>query len=227
MRLGSCSWPDLQRGAPVTLLLPLGATEQHGPHLPLETDTLIATALAEAVATGRAEVLVAPALAYGSSGEHAEFPGTLSLGQHVFEEAVVELVRSADGFATVVLVSWHGGNAEPLTRAVTRLEEEGRAVAAWQPALPGADAHAGRTETSLMLAIAPDRVGPQRPVGETERLSRLLPALRRNGVRAVSGSGVLGDARDATVHEGRALVARLVDDLGACVDAARSTATLS
>ncbi len=219
MRLGAAAWPDLERTGPLVLIVPLGATEQHGPHLPLETDTLIAVAVAEAVGAARDDVAVAPALPYGSSGEHAGFPGTLSLGQEVLELALVELVRSADRFDAVVLASWHGGNAEPLARAVARLRAEGRRVVAWDPQPGAADLHAGRTETSLVLALAPERVGPARPVGVVEPLEALLPQLRARGVRAVSPNGVLGDATGAGPEEGRAIFARLVDDLAACVDA--------
>jgi mycofactocin precursor peptide peptidase len=223
VRLGAVAWPRLDGGAPPVLLVPLGATEQHGPHLPLETDTVIAAALAEAVAARRADAVAAPALPFGASDEHAGFPGTLSLGQEALEAAVVALARSAEGFAAVVLVSWHGGNAEPLARAVARLRAEGRPVACWQPSHAGGDAHAGRVETSLMLAIAPELVGAERPVGTTKPLATLMPVLREHGVRAASPSGVLGDARGASAEEGRALLRDLVDDLGAFVDAARAT----
>jgi mycofactocin precursor peptide peptidase len=219
VRLGARAWPDLDPGARPVLVIPLGATEQHGPQLPLETDTLIARAIAEAAVAGREDVVAAPALAYGASGEHAGFPGTLSLGQAVLEEAVVELVRSADAFEGVVLVSWHGGNAEPLARAVRRLREEGRRVVSWRPRVEG-DAHAGRVETSLMLAIAPELVGRDRPVGVTAPVESLLPALRERGVRAVSPNGVLGDARGATAQEGHELLEQLVADLTAFLDVA-------
>jgi mycofactocin precursor peptide peptidase len=216
VRLGATRRPEVT--GPLVLLLPLGATEQHGPHLPLETDTTIAAALAGAVGARRPHVAVAPVLAYGSSGEHAGFPGTLSLGPDVLELAVVELVRSAGAFDAVVVLSWHGGNAEALRRAVERLRLEGRRVSVWSPRL-GGDLHAGRTETSLMLALAPELVGAERPHEADEPLDALLPALRSGGVAAVSRSGVLGDARGATAEEGRELLAALVRDLGAFVDA--------
>jgi mycofactocin system creatininase family protein len=221
MQLGTATWTELGDSAPGRLLVPLGATEQHGPHLPLETDTVIATALARAVAAGRNDVMVAPALSYGSSGEHARFPGTLSLGQHVLEEVVVELVRSADHFTDVTLVAWHGGNAQPVARAVARLRAEGRRATAWLPRLEGVDAHAGRFETSLMLAIAPELVRDERPVGVTLRLSSLLPELQARGVKAVSPSGVLGDARGASAAEGHAWLARLACQLDGVLDAER------
>jgi mycofactocin precursor peptide peptidase len=223
VRLGSCRWPDLDPDAPRLLVIPLGATEQHGPHLPLETDTLIASALADATAARRRDVAAAPAVPYGSSGEHSGFPGTLSLGQSALEAVVVELVRSADHFEAVVLVCWHGGNVEPVARAVTRLRREGRSVGCWEPSVAGGDAHAGRVETSLMLAIAPELVGDERPVGATDPLENLLPALRDHGVRAISPNGVLGDARGASAQEGRRLLEEIVADLGAFVDATGRT----
>jgi creatinine amidohydrolase len=215
VRLGSLTWPEVDDGAPLRLLVPLGATEQHGPHLPLCTDTMIASAVAEGAACDRPDVAVAPALPFGASGEHSGFPGTLSLGLEALEAALVELVRSADHFADVVLVSWHGGNAEAVGRAVARSDADGRAVSWWEPRLPGAgtDVHAGRIETSLMLALAPELVLDHRPAGPSQPLAALLPALRADGVRAVSPTGVLGDASGATADEGRALMAELVADL--------------
>ena len=168
---------------------------------------------------------VAPALPYGSSGEHAGFPGTLSLGQDVLESALVELVRSADHFADIVLVCWHGGNAEAVARAVRRSRDEGRALSCWQPRLPDpADAHAGWIETSLMLALAPTLVRDARPAGPAEPLAALMPALRGRGVRAVSPSGVLGDARRASAAGGRDLLAALVADLSRFLETTRPVA---
>jgi creatinine amidohydrolase len=215
------TWPATAvRGAePPTLVVPIGATEQHGPHLPLTTDTEIAVALADGLARARQDVVLAPAIPYGSSGEHADFPGTLSIGQEALEQLLVELCRSATAhFTKILLVSAHGGNAEPLARAVELLTREGRAVRAWQPRW-GGDAHAGRTESSIMLALAPRRVDLTLAArGAVEPIAALLPRLRRDGVRAVSPNGVLGDPAGASAVEGRALLDDAVADLAAMLD---------
>jgi creatinine amidohydrolase len=172
------------------------------------------------LAARREDVLVAPALPYGSSGEHAGFPGTLSIGQEALELVVVELARSATGTVNRVLfVSGHGGNAEPLRRAVARLRAEGRDVRGFQPTWDG-DSHAGRTETSLALALDPTRVRLVDAVpGDTRPLAQILPMLRSSGLRAVTTSGVLGDPRGADADEGTRQLDRLVDDLVCAVDA--------
>lgn len=213
--LADLTWSDLEELAPGSLLaVPLGATEQHGPHLPIGTDTIVATAVAGGLADRRDDVVVAPAVAYGSSGEHSAFPGTLSIGGPATTDVVVELVRSADVFRGVVLVCGHGGNAEALQAAVDLLRREGRDVLAWAPSVPGGDAHAGRTETSLLLAIAPELVRLDRAEAGNDRpLVELLPRLRAGGVAAVSPNGVLGDPAGATETEGLELLEQLTGQL--------------
>lgn len=202
------------------LAVPLGSTEQHGPHLPLTTDTDIAEALVGALVDRHPRALAAPPLAYGSSGEHAGFAGTLSIGQRAMELVLLELCRSAlETYDRVLLVSAHGGNAEPVALAVARLREESRDVRSWSPRWPG-DAHAGRTETSVMLALAPWRVDrPAAVAGATAPMADLLPLLRAGGVRSVSPTGVLGDPAEASVDEGRALLASADRDVDALLEA--------
>jgi mycofactocin system creatininase family protein len=220
-RLATMAWPDVAEVASRSLLVvPLGSTEQHGPHLPCTTDSDIAVALADALADRRDDVIVAPALPYGSAGEHAAFPGTLSIGGPAFEQVVLELVRSADAFAGVVLVSAHGGNAPALARAVATLRTEGRKVLAWSPSMAGSDAHAGHTETSLVLALRPDAVDLERAAaGDTRPIGELLPLLVEGGVASVAPNGVLGDPRDASAEAGSLLVRSLADDLADAVEA--------
>ena len=214
MRLGSYVWPELDGGSYI-LVLPLGSTEQHGPHLPLDTDTRIAVALAEALAARRDSILVAPALMYGASWEHVGFAGTLAISVGVLENVLVEIVRSAGPeIERVVFVNGHGGNSTALARAVDVLVGEGRQAQAWAPIVRRGDAHAGRTETSLLLAIDPDavRVGCAAR-GNTRPLAEIADALRSGGVKAVSDNGVLGDPQGATAEEGHQLLRELVNDL--------------
>jgi mycofactocin system creatininase family protein len=217
--LGDLRWPDAERlAADALLAIPVGATEQHGPHLPLSTDTDIAVALAQLLAAAIDDVVVAPPVAYGASGEHQDFAGTLSAGQDALELLLLELGRSAsESFDRIVFVSAHGGNAEPLARAAGRLGEEGRKALAWSPRWSG-DAHAGRTETAVMLALRADlvRLGAA-TAGNTTPLSALWPQLRSGGVRAVSANGVLGDPAGASAAEGRELLAAAAVDLVAAV----------
>lgn len=216
-----------------TVLLPLGSTEQHGPHLPLDTDARLAEAVARAVAAElRArgdDVLVAPPLAYGASGEHEGFAGTVSIGTEALALVLIEYGRSISAWARrLVMVNGHGGNLEAVARAVELLRHEGRDVS-WAPCAPEptapaeavADAHAGHTETSLLLHLAPELVRRNLvEAGERAPLTEILPRLREGGVRAVSPNGVLGDPRGASPEEGarlfdaivRAVLARMAHD---------------
>jgi creatinine amidohydrolase len=211
--LSRAVWPEVPT-ADALVLVPVGSTEQHGPHLPLTTDTVIARAVAERVAArlpGR--TLVAPAMAYGNSGEHAHFPGTISIGHQALRTVLIELVRSLALWAwRVVFVNGHGGNERTLDDAVPMLLAEGHHVA-WTPcAFPG-DAHAGRSETSVMLHLAPHEVRlPAAAAGDTRPLAVLMPQLVESGVRSVAPNGVLGDPAGAGEQEGRALLDALVED---------------
>ncbi|MEP7023466.1 MAG: mycofactocin biosynthesis peptidyl-dipeptidase MftE [Actinomycetota bacterium] len=220
--MAGLTWPEAasHAGAGARLAIPVGSTEQHGPHLQLSTDTDFAVGLCARLAAHRPDVVVAPPVAYGSSGEHQDFAGTLSIGQAALELLLVELCRSAAlTFGRVLLVSAHGGNAEAVRRAVRQLRAESRDVLVWAPSWDG-DAHAGRTETALQLALDPARVRLDRAVAWDRRpVHELLPRLRAAGVRAVSPPGVPGDPAGATAAEGTDLLQRLIDDLLAAVAA--------
>ena len=214
--LGLRPWPSLRADRPL-VLVPVGSVEQHGPHLPLATDAIVAAAVAReaarVLAARGAQVVVAPTAAYGASGEHEGFPGTMSIGHEALHAVLVELGRSACRWAAgVVFVNGHGGNVPTLKKAVELLRYEGRAVAWTSCDLPGADAHAGRTETSLLLNLTPDVVVVDDiEAGCTTPVTELMPRLRAEGVAAVAPNGVLGDPRGSTAEEGARLFALLVD----------------
>ena len=220
MNLADLTWPRVRDRAATGAMLavPIASTEQHGPHLPLSTDTDIASEVTHGLAARRHDVLVAPVIAYGSSGEHAGFAGTLSIGQDALELLLVQLCRSAsDTFDRMLLVSTHGGNAEVVRRVEGRLRSESRDVLAWLANWDG-DAHAGRTETSIQLALSPDRVHLDRAAaGDCRPIAEIMPALRIGGIKAVSSNGVLGDPSGANACEGAALIDGLVADLAVTV----------
>jgi creatinine amidohydrolase len=145
----------------------------------------------------------------------------VSIGTEALTGLHVEYGRSACRWAgRVLVVNGHGGNLDALRSAVPLLRAEGRDVAWFPCGVPGGDAHAGRTETSLMLHVEPEGVlGHAVVAGVTTPIGDLLPRLRAEGVRGVSPSGVLGDPAGASAAEGAQLLAGIV---GRLVAAARA-----
>ena len=190
------------------LVIPVGSWEQHGPHLPLDTDTRIASALSANLIATLPHSQLGPAITVTASGEHAGFPGTLSLGTETTAQLLIEIARSATWAEGIVFVNGHGGNHDAVQLARRTCTDEGRRVLFWSP--PPADdrdTHAGHTETSVMLVLAPNLVrtdlfepGVQAPIAE------LWPTLRSSGVRGVSPNGILGDPRTANADDGRQLL---------------------
>jgi mycofactocin system creatininase family protein len=219
--LGKSRSKQLEGTSPAVVVA-VGSTEQHGPHLPLDTDTRIAAAVAHAAvadlaATGYpAPLVVAPEIAYGASGEHQSFAGTVSIGTFALEQVLLEFGRSACEWANRLLfVNGHGGNVAALRSAVACLRAEGRDAGWCSCWVPGGDAHAGHTETSILLHLSPEEVCiDQRRAGNVAPLAELMPAMRRGGIAAVSEVGVLGDPTTASAAEGARLFTEMVD---ACV----------
>jgi mycofactocin system creatininase family protein len=225
VRLGDATWSDIERliaGSPSPdgtlapiLIVPVGSTEQHGPHLPLATDTLIAEEIVARAVHRTDGLLIGPTIAVSAAGEHAGFPGTLSIGTPVTARVLLEIGRSADWAVGIVFVNGHGGNHPAVARAVEVLTEERRRALSWWPAWPQSedgprDLHAARVETAMMLAIDPGlvRLELARPGVDAS-----IEALRERGVRAVSPTGVLGDPSGATGAEGERLINGFVADL--------------
>lgn len=209
--LADAVWPELADRPLV--LVPVGSTEQHGPHLPFDTDTVIAEAVARGAAERLPRAVVAPPLAYGSSGEHQSFPGTSSIGAQALRATLVELVRSMSTWSQRVLfVNGHGGNVGALSSAVQQMIDEGHDVA-WVPcATEGVDLHAGLTETSLMLHLRPESVRlDAAEIGDTRPLEEIFAQLVEGGVAAVSPNGVLGDPTHAHDALGRRVLADMVE----------------
>jgi mycofactocin system creatininase family protein len=166
---------------------------------------------------------VAPAIGYGDSGEHQSFPGTVSIGTRTLTLMLVEYGRSASCWAQrLVFVNGHGGNIAALHTSVGQLRTEARDIAWWPCTVADADAHAGHTETSILLHVSPAdvRVDRCRP-GNRAPLTNLIPSMRLGGVAAVSEVGILGDPTTATAAEGESILAEMIDG---CERAIRSWA---
>jgi len=208
--MGSATSAEIAESRPI-LLLPLGAWEQHGPHLPLDTDTIIVTRVIADVLRHEdlrtVNVMTAPALSITASDEHQGFPGTLSTGTQALKDSVVAICRSASWAQGVCIVNGHGGNADALSAITSALSYEKITHSVWSlPSYVDGDMHAGHTETSLLLHIAPHEVRTNVIArGATQDIG-LVEAMRTGGVQAVSENGIIGDASTATAAHGKAVL---------------------
>ena len=209
-------------------ILPVGAYEQHGPHLTLDTDTAIADALARRLAEDLgADAVLCPPLGYGLSEHHLAFAGTLTLRPATFLAVVEDVLESLQhaGLRRVLVVNGHGGNIDALRLAArTARRDRGMLVASLMWAVLAADevaahavsdayGHACETETSVALALIPDRVRPDRlgAVGERRSVDELTDPPRATVDEPVwldqwSADGALGDPRQADEAAGRRIV---------------------
>jgi creatinine amidohydrolase len=227
--------------AETLLVWPVGALEQHGPHLPVGTDYLTVEWLARNAAQQAAEqipVLVAPTLPFGSSQHHLPFGGTMSLSTEGYYRIVYELAESliSSGFGKIFIVNGHGGNNE-LVQLVARdlalkhpvsMAAASYWTVAWD-ALVALDAHkpgrlpghAGAFETSLILALYPDLVQEPRPhrdhVASSDPRSFYRPyrAEQHGSWQAMDGYSDSPDHGDA--EQGKAYLAAMVDALAAAM----------
>lgn len=200
------------------IVIPVGSFEQHGPHLPPDTDTRIADHLARAVVARVSGLMLGPALTVTSSGEHSGFPNTLSIGNELVTQTAIELARSADWSSGIVFINGHGGNHSAIMSAIQTITYEGRRAIAWWPRVANGDAHAGDTETSIMLVIAPEEVRMDLAApGNTEEITAILPRIIASGIASVSTNGVLGDPTRAHADKGQAILEQLIQDAVAAV----------
>lgn len=228
-----------ERAPGALAVVPVAATEQHGPHLPLGTDTFLVEAVARqaaALAASEIDVLVTPTLAIGASHHHFPFGGTLSMESETYYRAVRDLVISLirDGFQRIFVINGHGGNHE-LIQVVVRdivLEFQANLAAAsyWDLArtalaahapevtgrLPG---HAGYFETAMLMAIRPDLVRSPLPQRSEDEIARAaVPStpyrLERSGHWAAVG-GHTDSPQGASPESGQALLGIVVPAVAA------------
>jgi creatinine amidohydrolase len=215
-------------------VLPAGATEQHGPHLPTGTDTLLAEHVATAAAEQTGDVVL-PALAYGCSLGHGHrWPGTLSLSPATMSAMVLEIGRwaHASGFRKLVIVNGHATNGPPCQSAILQLRYDlpdlrprfvslfdltPEIAARYSQDAP--DFHANEAETSMLLHLAQPQVRLERAVDEPDRtVGRVLSY----AMPAVTTSGVVGAPTTASAGRGAELAGLLVDALAELLARART-----
>jgi creatinine amidohydrolase len=229
------AWPDVRDLAGEVGLVPVGATEQHGPHLPTGTDTIIAVALSErASAVTGAPVLPAIPVAC-SYGHGTVLPGTLSLTPELLALVARQYAEWAatSGLTRLLFVNAHFGNAAALGIATDHLRlfrpDLQVGVLNWwtldpevarEAVVDGDDIHAHRAETSVMLAVAPDLVHTDRVAGADDP-DRTEGLVFRYTVPALSTNGVTGRPSEATRELGEHLVERTVAAIADCVERGR------
>jgi creatinine amidohydrolase len=204
---------------PPIVLLALGSWEQHGAHLPFDTDTVIIESVVDtairSVDPENTQFSVVPTIGVTASDEHNGFAGTLSIGTNALSDAVVSIARSASWARGICIVNGHGGNADALKLVHSALNYENIRHSIWSlPYYEGADMHAGHTETSLMLHLAPDTVRMDlAEVGAIGDSEILIERMRTGGIKEVSSNGVVGDPTNATAAHGATMLSFYADHL--------------
>ncbi|WP_132422457.1 creatininase family protein [Pseudonocardia endophytica] len=219
--------PDVHERSADVAVLPIGSLEQHGPHLPLTTDTVVAATVAARIADAH-PVRLLPPVTFSCSHEHAAWPGTVSLSATTLVAIVRDVADSLrrDGVRTLVLVNGHGGNyvlgnvvqeasLGPLPMALFPQVHDWAAarVAAGLVTSDEADMHAGELETSVLLHFHPHLVRPHYARADHDAEHR--PHLLSRGLQEYSESGVVGRPSLASAEKGRAVVASLVSSFAA------------
>ncbi len=247
MLLADFSWPEVKKLklANKIVLFPLGSFEQHGPHLPLTTDTDIVTAVAAGVERKRPrEILCLPTLWPGHSTHHLFFPGTLSVNQMPYIQLLIELSRSIVNFGAkkIFLLNGHGGNDVPARAALRELKSEfpktrfvfasywslaAKTITQVRESGPGGLGHACEMETSIMLHLCPDRVkmklakrdGPRHtdPYRKAD-MQYGRPVYFVNEFHEISKSGVVGQPELASAEKGKQFLDGIVAEVTTFAD---------
>lgn len=225
MHLSDATWPDADTTEGDLALLPVGSTEQHGPHAPLSTDTLTAEAVSAAgVAAYDGSAVVAPALPYGISREHRYFAGTLWLTPDTFRAVLRDVIESLahHGWEQIVIVNGHGGNTDAIREVAANTTRDGVAQTfafTWFDAITADDmGHAGPVETSVLLHRAPDLVDidnlEEGADGGSEKWGYWVSGTNlAYDSNEFTDNGVVGDPTTASETRGKELLDEAADAL--------------
>ncbi|WP_049904292.1 creatininase family protein [Natrialba asiatica] len=238
-------WPEVESALEAgtrTAIVAVGSIEQHGPHLPLNMDTLDGDELSRRIASELGDALAAPTIRPGCSGHHMEFPGTITVRPEILMDVIRSYCRSLDkhGFEYIVLVPTHGGNFGPVKTVAPDVAREIDATV-----IPLADLdehmqllnaglseagveydqdviHAGAAETAMVLAIDEGLVrmdqierGPEGDISPARLLSE--------GFRSITENGVLGNPNEATVEAGETIIQKVAETYVKYIETERSS----
>jgi creatinine amidohydrolase len=249
-RYGELTWPEVKEAAarPCVAIVPIATLEDHGPHLPIDTDLLLCASVCELAASRAADrVVLVPPINHGFSPHHLDFPGAITIGAHTLIDYGVDVCKSLahHGFTRILIVNGHGSNT-PFCDVIARLSvvETGALTAAvnyWgapgvrevAESLRESDAvggmnHACEFETSLYLALRPDLVDMDKAVRElshrptknywTDLIAGDGPLAMMEHWSQLSESGVMGDPTKATAEKGKRLLDAAANGIVELVD---------
>ncbi|MFO7889975.1 MAG: creatininase family protein [bacterium] len=237
IHLKDMNWPDIQAAVKqgyTTVVFGIGSTEQHGPHLPLKTDAALADEMVFRVASRLGNTLIAPTIRVGCSEHHLAFAGSISLKSSTLEAVLKDYVHSLQkhGFKTIILIPTHGGNFSTVQKVVQILQKKyadryiigitdlfGFIEPAYKIAEEAdltreeAGAHAGESETSMMMVIHSHLVKKERfepgyigPTGQKE-----VELILEKGMTALTANGILGNPENANPERGEKYLQGIVD----------------
>jgi len=243
VQMEEMNWPSIKKAVNSgfrTVLIPVGSIEQHGPHLPMFTDSLLAYDLCERLAKKLGRTLVAPVIRPGCSEHHLAFPGTISVSPSTLRALVDAYVGSLvkAGFKNFVLIPTHGGNFEPLRKGFRALKKKypkakvygyfdlqrfvvamNEVAARYRVSAEAAGAHSGFAETSCVLAVRNELVDMSSAapgyVGPFNK--EISQQIIKRGMTAFTKNGVLGDPRESSREAGEKIIQNLVDHIGAAL----------
>jgi creatinine amidohydrolase len=214
MQLENLKYPEVRKylKSKKSIIIPFGSTEQHGPHLPIGTDTIIAKSIANEVGN-RTKTIVGPVLPVGfSPGLHTKFPGTISIGSKTYIALVLEILKGItnSGFRDLMIVSGHGMNMHPLRTAIMEFLDNNDARALimgyWESeemsmlCEEGDGVHCTILETSMILYLHPELVDMKKGINEY-RKSRFM--LGENEIKQLSKTGIIAETMKSTKEKGK------------------------
>lgn len=232
IRLSDLTWKDVKSlidEGYTRVVFGIGATEQHGPALPLQTDAKQADTTAEMIATNLPKTLMAPTIQIGYSAYHLAFAGTISLRKHTLQAIIEDYIDSLvhHGFKTVIIFISHGGNVEPTLTVLQQKRMQysdiqfihyydqnamaplGALCLEFQLTAEQLGTHAGDMEASIMSYLTPDLVHTDRfSQGFTDQMTEnLYQEFHNKGIEILSPLGIIGDQQRASAEKGEKYIA--------------------